>query len=107
MIRKPGRLFALNYSRLQSAPVTPLLHIERLGAGRLARSIERDLFHARFGLAQEFLAALLERLAALVDEDRLFERDLAFLEPLDDRFELLDGALEGQALDVGIEGVVL
>ncbi len=79
-------------------------HVERLGAGRLAGGIERDLLHARFGLAQQFLAALLERLAALVDRDRFFERNFALFEPLDDRFELLDRALEGQALDVGIGG---
>jgi len=37
--------------------------------------------------------------------DRLLERHLAFLEPLDDRFEFLDRPLEGEALDVGM-GVV-
>src|SRR5437588_656048 len=52
-----------------------LFHVERLGAGRLARRIERDLLHPCFGLAQQLLAAALERLAALVDGDRFLERD--------------------------------
>src|SRR5581483_8800282 len=57
------------------------------------------------GLAQQFLAAALQRLAPLVDGHRLLERHLAFLEPLDDRFKFLDRALEGQLLDVGYRGV--
>src|SRR5262245_423597 len=80
-------------------------NVERLGAGRLASSIEPDLLHPSLGLAQQLLAAALERLAALVDGDRLLERHLALLEPFDDRFELLDRLLEGQALDVGMGGV--
>jgi hypothetical protein len=39
----------------------------------------------------------------LVDGDRLLERHLALLEPLDDRFELFDRPLEGEALDVGMD----
>ena len=72
--------------------------IERPGAGRLAGGIERDLLDPRLGLPQQFLAAALERLAALIDRDRFFERNLALLEPLDDRFKLLDRLLEGQFL---------
>src|SRR6516162_2245661 len=34
-----------------------LLHVERLGAGRPAGGIERDLLHARLGLPQQLLAA--------------------------------------------------
>src|SRR5262245_59222067 len=79
--------------------------VERLGTGRLAGGIEPDLLHSSLGLAQQLLAAALERLAALVDGDRLLERHLALLEPLDDRFELLDRPFEGQALDVGMCGV--
>src|SRR5262245_41884575 len=79
--------------------------VERFGSGRLAGGIERDLLHPRLGLPQQLLAAALERLAPLVDGDRLLERHLALLEPLDDRFELLDRPLEGEALDVGM-GVV-
>src|SRR5205085_1958479 len=64
------------------APVTtmagfigpPSAGLERLGAGRLAGGVERDLLHARLGLAQQFLAAALERLAALVDRHRFLER---------------------------------
>src|SRR5689334_13659633 len=59
-------------------------HVERLGALRLAGSVERDLLDARLGLLEQFLAAALERFAALVDRDRFLERHLAFLEPLDD-----------------------
>src|SRR5262245_66495835 len=79
--------------------------VERLGAGRLAGGIEPDLLDPSLGLAQQLLAAALERLAALVDGDRFLERHLALLEPLDDRFELFDRPLEGQALDVGMGGV--
>src|SRR5580693_4859131 len=79
-----------------------LPHIQRLGAGRLAPGIKRDLLHPRLGRAQQFLAAALERLAALVDRDRLLERHLAVLKPLDDGFELLDRALERQPRDVGV-----
>ena len=52
--------------------------------------------------AQQFLAAPLERFAALVDRHRFLERHLALLQPLDDRFQLLDRPLEGQFLHVGI-----
>src|SRR5262245_20636983 len=79
-------------------------NVERLGAGRLAGGIEPDLLHPSLGLAQQLLAAELERLAALVDGNRFLERHLALLEPFDDRFELLDRLLEGQALDVGMGG---
>src|SRR2546430_1138659 len=77
-------------------------HIQGFGAGRLAAGIERDLLDPRLGRAQQFLAAALERLAALVDRDRLLERHLAVLQPLDDGFELLDRALERQPRDVGV-----
>src|SRR5258708_20473056 len=80
-------------------------HIQRLGAFRLAAGVEGDLLDPRLGLAQYLLAAALERFAALVDRDRLLERHLALLEPLDDRFELLDRFLEGELLDVGVVGV--
>src|SRR5215471_3340789 len=79
--------------------------VERFCTGRLAGGIERDLLDPRLGLAQQLLATTLERLATLIDGDRLLERYLALLEPLDDRFEFLDRPLEGEALDVGM-GVV-
>src|SRR6516225_7992898 len=44
-----------------------LLHIERLGAGWSSARIERDLLDTRLGQAQQFLAAALERLAALIN----------------------------------------
>src|SRR6266851_5176292 len=81
-----------------------LFDVERLGSGRLARGIEGDLLDPGLGLAQQLDAAALERFAALVDRDRLLERHLALLEPLDDRFELLDRLLEGQPRDVGVFG---
>src|SRR5689334_4150324 len=80
------------------------LHVERLAALRLAGRIEGDLLHPRLGLAQQLLAAALEHLAALVDRDRLLERDLALLESLDDRLELLDRPLEGELADVRVVG---
>src|SRR5262245_7931182 len=83
----------------------PLLDVERLGSGRLASGVERDLLDPRLGLPQQLLAAALECLAALIDGDRFLERHLALLEPLDDRLELLDRPLERQALDVGMIGL--
>ena len=50
----------------------------------------------------KFFAAALQRLAALIDRDRFLERHLAVLEPLHDRFELLDRALEGEFFDVAL-----
>jgi len=95
-----GGCSAVNCS-IESRPGC-LLDVERLGAGRLAGGIERDLLHPRLGLVQQLLAAALEQLAAFIDGDRFLERHLAFLEPLDDGLELLDGALEGEKLDVGM-----
>src|SRR5215216_2463168 len=46
-----------------------LFHVERLGPGRLAGGIERDLLDPRRGLTQPLLAAALEHFAALVDRD--------------------------------------
>ena len=80
------------------------LHVERLGSGRLA-GIEGDLLHPRLGLAQQFLAAALQRLAALVDRDRLLERHGAALELLHDLLEFGERLLEAELLDVGI-GIV-
>src|SRR5262249_23324179 len=79
-----------------------LLYVERFGAGRLARGIEGDLLDARLGLAQQLLAAALERFAALVDGNRFLERDVAALELLHDRLELGQRLLERQRLHVGI-----
>src|ERR1700742_2661966 len=70
------------------------LHVKRRDAHRLAAGIGGDLLDAGLGLAQQFLAAALERLAALVDRHRFLERNLALFEPFDDRFELLDRLLE-------------
>src|SRR5207244_12321675 len=76
--------------------------VERLGAGRLTRAVERDLLDAGFGLAQQLLAAALERFAALVDRHRFLERDVAPLELLHDGFELGERLLERQLRHVGI-----
>src|SRR5438132_3734324 len=76
------------------------LHVERLGSGDLAIGIGGNLVDAGLGLPQKFFAAALQRLAALIDRDRFLQRHLAVLEPLHDRFELLDRALEGEFSDV-------
>src|SRR5208282_3083548 len=52
-----------------NSPCSSLLDVQRLGAGRIARGIERDFLHPRFRLPQQILAAALERFAALVDGD--------------------------------------
>src|SRR5436190_23575534 len=64
-----------------------LFHVERLGAGRLARGIERDLLDPGLGEPQQFLAAALERFPALVDGNRFLQRHLALLQALDDGFK--------------------
>jgi hypothetical protein len=74
--------------------------VERLGSGRLTAGVERDLLDAGLGLTQQLLAAALEAFAALIVGNRLFKRNFAFLESLHNGFKLLDGAFEGQALDV-------
>src|SRR5258708_38744805 len=76
------------------------LHVERFGSGRLAIGIGGDLVDPRLRLPQQFLASRLQRVAALVDGDGFLQRHLAFLEPLHDRFKLLDRALEAQLPDV-------
>ena len=77
-----------------------LLNVKRLGAGDLAARIRRDLVDARLGLPQQFFAAALESLAALVDCDRFFQRHLAVLESLHNRLKLLDSKLESEVIDV-------
>ena len=64
--------------------------VERLGARRLAVAAEPDALDPAFRLLEQLLAVVLQRLAALVDRDRLLEVDLALFESLDDRLELLE-----------------
>src|SRR5258706_11176332 len=54
--------------------------VERLAAARFAVAAETDLLDAGLGLAEQALAMLLQRLAALVDGNRFGERDFAALE---------------------------
>ena len=60
-----------------------------------------DLLKAAFGGLQLLLAVSLECLSALVKRDRIFEVDLALLEPLDDAFKLSQRGFETEALDCG------
>src|SRR6201995_3430997 len=79
-----------------------LLHVQRRDTGGLAAGVGGDLLDPGLGLAQQFLAAALQRLAALVDRDRFLQRHLAVLQPLDDSLQLLDRAFEGEFLHVGL-----
>src|SRR5580700_5676340 len=88
--------FPSRSSRKHASVKMRLFDVKRLGAGRLAGGVERDLLHPRLGLPQQLLAAALEELAAFIDGDRFLQRNLAFLQPLDDRLELIDRPLEGQ-----------
>jgi hypothetical protein len=81
-----------------------VVDVERLGAGRLAVLIERDLLDARLGLAQQRVTMGLQRLAPLVDEDRCFQLDIALLQAIDDGLELLERLLETHGFDVGMVG---
>src|SRR5260370_9689413 len=76
--------------------------VARLGTGPLAVGVGGDLVDPRLGLPQQFLAAPLQGFAALVDGHRFLQRHLAVFEPLDDRFNLLDRALEAQLFDVDL-----
>src|SRR5258707_11560214 len=76
------------------------LNVERFGSGRLAVGIGGDLVDPRLRLPQQFLASPFQRPAPLVDGDGFLQGHLAFLEPLHDRFKLLDRSLEAQLPDV-------
>src|SRR5258708_4973697 len=82
-----------------------LVNVQWLGSGGVSGRIQGDFLDGGLGLPQQFLAAALERLAALVDRYRLFEGHFALLEPFDDRFQLFDGPLERQLFDVGVGGL--
>src|SRR5712691_4917594 len=56
-----------------------LVAVERLGADA-ALGVAGDFFHPHLGVGKQRLAALLQRLAALVNLDRFIERDIALLE---------------------------
>src|SRR5260370_13640358 len=86
------------------APANGSADVEGLGAGRLTASVERDLLDPDFGLAEQLLAAPLERFAALVDRHRFLERNIAPLELLHDGFELGERLLERQLRHVGVVG---
>src|SRR5579863_5079036 len=91
-----------NYVHGELTTSRALLDVKRLGPSRFARGVERDLLDTRLGLPQQFLAAALKRFTALIYRDRFLEWHLAFFEPLDDRFEFFDRALERQLSDFAI-----
>ena len=91
-------------------PFDPPRHafgVERLGALRRAVGAERQLLDLGLGLLQEPIAVLLQRLAALVDEDALLELDVAALEPADDRLELLEARSNVMSLMSACEAVAV
>src|SRR3981189_403678 len=111
---RPGRLASnsanfVKYSlmlagatRIGAQQVAASLNVERLRTGHLAIGVGGDLVDPRLRLPQQFLAPPFQGLAPLVDGDGFFQRHLAVLEPLDDRFKLLDRALEAQLSDVDL-----
>src|SRR5262249_35694163 len=74
---------------------------ERLGTRRLA-GLEGQLLDLGLRLPQQTVAMVLQRLAALIDVDALFELNVAPLQPADDALELLQRLLEGHVLDVAV-----
>ena len=70
------------------------MRVEGLGALRAPVGREGELLDLGLRLLQEPVAVLLQNLAALVDRDLLLELDVAALEPVDDRLQLLERALE-------------
>src|ERR1700730_7907880 len=83
-----------------ACPGVPLLNVERFSPGDLPRRVGGNLVAAGLGLPQQFLTAAFQGLAALVDGDRFLQRHLAVFQPLHDRLELLERALEAQLLGV-------
>src|SRR5216683_2356786 len=78
-----------------------LVAVERL-ARDAALGVAGDFFHPHLGIRKQRLAALLQRLAALVNLDRFLERDVALLQPLHDRLQFGERLLERQRGDVGV-----
>src|SRR5882672_10302048 len=78
-----------------------LVAVERL-ARDAALGVAGDFLHPHLGVGEQRLAALLQRLAALVNLDRFLERDVALLEPLHDRLQFGERLLERQRGDVGM-----
>src|SRR5271154_5816888 len=88
------------YGTVRMLGLMKLLNVERFRTGRLATGICGDLVDPRFRLTQQFLAAPLQRFAALVDGNGFSQRPLAVFDPLDDRFEFLERTFKAQLLDV-------
>ncbi len=67
---------------------------------RLAVGAKRDLLDFFLGVFQQIVAAFFQRFAACVDRDRFLKLDIAFLQPLDNRFQFLHRGLEAQRTDI-------
>src|SRR5215218_9092445 len=80
------------------------LQIERRRPGRLSVRADGDLLDPRLGFLEQGLAVLLQRLTALVDRNRVLERDVAAFEPAHDSLEFLERLLEGKGLDGRVVG---
>src|SRR5690606_36934801 len=86
------------FIRVQEKPGS--LAVERLRAGGLAVSRQAYFLHLVLGRLEQPVAMRLERLAALVDTDRLVERHVAALQILDDAFQRRQRLLEAHRRDV-------
>src|SRR5579863_294788 len=74
--------------------------VERRCALEGAVGRERNLLDAHFGVLEQFIAALLQRLPPLVEPDRFVQRHRALFELIDDLFELRERRLERHRRDV-------
>src|SRR5690606_22795114 len=78
----------------------PLLAVQRLGPGRLAVARKANLFNLVLGSLQQAVAMRLQRLSALVDADRLVERDVAALKVVNDLLQCIERLLEAHLRDI-------
>src|SRR5262249_15804181 len=84
-----------------SGPIASIA-LERLAAGGLSAGVYVYFLKPSLSLAEQFLEACLQSLAALVNGDGFLKRHFAFFQALDDRFQLLDRPLEGHFLNIGV-----
>src|SRR5690606_11403041 len=80
-----------------------LLAVEWLDTDGFAVACETDLLDLVFSRLEQAIAMRLERLAALVNPDRLVQRHIATFEIVDNALQRLQRLFEGHELDVVVD----